>query len=239
MDGRYADERDYSRQRDGVNDAFRDKQFDRNAMESDRSYGLQRNGQQFSQFDANRRFGLAQEGQFFDQSMQAATALGGEKQKPFNANQSNNADFANRASGAMQDYDAMLENGYDPLANMRPRNIPGVTTDLERQERAIKDEFIAGVLRAESGAAIGKDEYKRAERMFFPTPLDSPEVAKQKAQARQRAVDGMIGQSQGAYESLYGGGNQPKGDGGTPDGTVIENDNGERRVRRNGKWVPL
>lgn len=54
-----------------------------------------------------------------------------------------------------------------------------------------KNDFIAAILRKTSGAAINRDEYVREEKRFFPSPLDTPQVIKQKAQARARAIRGI------------------------------------------------
>jgi hypothetical protein len=47
-------------------------------------------------------------------------------------------------------------------------------------------------LRKESGAAIGVQEEAEEFRTYFPVPGDSAAVIKQKAEARQRANQGMI-----------------------------------------------
>jgi len=55
-----------------------------------------------------------------------------------------------------------------------------------------KRQFINSVLRKESGAAIGPDEFKAANLQYFPQPGDSPEVIKQKEQARKTAINGFL-----------------------------------------------
>lgn len=54
-----------------------------------------------------------------------------------------------------------------------------------------KNKFITSLLRDESGAAIGTQEFKRYERELFPQPGDSAEVIAQKADARKAAIDSM------------------------------------------------
>jgi hypothetical protein len=65
-----------------------------------------------------------------------------------------------------------------------------VSTDRQKFDQA-KTDFINAQLRKESGAAIGKDEFVKAERQYFPVPGDSPEVIKQKAANRRAAIESM------------------------------------------------
>ncbi len=54
-----------------------------------------------------------------------------------------------------------------------------------------RDNFINAQLRRESGAAINKDEYVKADRQYFPQPGDGPDVIQQKARNRQIALEAM------------------------------------------------
>jgi hypothetical protein len=49
-------------------------------------------------------------------------------------------------------------------------------------------DFIAAILRKESGAAISAGEFVTEEKRFFPQPADSPQVITQKRQARATAL---------------------------------------------------
>jgi hypothetical protein len=51
--------------------------------------------------------------------------------------------------------------------------------------------FITALLRKESGAAIGKEEFDRYDREYMPQPGDSREVIAQKADARKIAIEAM------------------------------------------------
>jgi hypothetical protein len=62
--------------------------------------------------------------------------------------------------------------------------------DTQKYMQAKRD-FINAVLRKESGAVIGKDEFRSAELQYFPQPGDSPAVVQQKADNRQLAVQGI------------------------------------------------
>ena len=60
----------------------------------------------------------------------------------------------------------------------------------QRVEQAQRD-FVNAVLRQESGAAIGKDEFDNARRQYFPQPGDNPAVIQQKARNRQLAIQSV------------------------------------------------
>lgn len=64
------------------------------------------------------------------------------------------------------------------------------SADEQQVEQAQRD-FVNAVLRRESGAAIGKDEFQNASQQYFPQPGDSAAVRRQKAINRQTAVEGM------------------------------------------------
>lgn len=81
--------------------------------------------------------------------------------------------------------------------------------------------FISAVLRKESGAAIGDDEYEREQKKYFPLAGDSEAVLAQKARARQQAMNNLKAEAGNAYdrianveipeESEYAQGSIPKG----------------------------
>jgi hypothetical protein len=52
-------------------------------------------------------------------------------------------------------------------------------------------DFINAVLRKESGAAIGKDEFENARKQYFPQPGEDDVVSQQKADNRARAIAGI------------------------------------------------
>lgn len=64
-----------------------------------------------------------------------------------------------------------------------------------------RDNFITALLRDESGAAIGTEEFKRYERELFPQPGDSPAVVAQKREARQVAIEAMKKSAGPSYKS--------------------------------------
>ena len=62
----------------------------------------------------------------------------------------------------------------------------------QKAEQAQRD-FVNAVLRLESGAAIGKEEFDNAKRQYFPQPGDSQEVINQKAANRKLQIQGLLG----------------------------------------------
>lgn len=71
------------------------------------------------------------------------------------------------------------------LGNWSPNVLKG---DARQQYEQAQRNFINAVLRQESGAAIGKDEFKNAEKQYFPQPGDSQAVQAQKANNRRTVI---------------------------------------------------
>lgn len=80
------------------------------------------------------------------------------------------------------------------------KNLPGVGNALAgagaqgpkfQQYDQAKRDFVNALLRQESGAAIGQNEFANAERQYFPAPGDSQEVIAQKAKNRATAIEGV------------------------------------------------
>jgi hypothetical protein len=66
----------------------------------------------------------------------------------------------------------------------------GMSGADQRAEQAQRD-FVNAVLRQESGAAIGANEFANAKKQYFPQPGDGPDVIAQKAANRQLAIQGF------------------------------------------------
>jgi hypothetical protein len=60
-----------------------------------------------------------------------------------------------------------------------------------RQYNQAKRSFINAVLRKESGAVIGKDEFESADRQYFPQPNDDAATIQQKSADRRRQIEGI------------------------------------------------
>ncbi len=71
--------------------------------------------------------------------------------------------------------------------------------DMQQYEQA-GEQWIRAFLRKESGAAIGKDEFKRDFKVYFPQPGDSPAVVRQKERARLDAKRSFLGETRGFFE---------------------------------------
>jgi hypothetical protein len=76
-------------------------------------------------------------------------------------------------------------------------------TDIEQQYVQAKRDWITGVLRPESGAAISASELVEKDRTFFPQPGDKPPVILQKARAREQEIRSLIAQSGGAFADKF------------------------------------
>ena len=63
--------------------------------------------------------------------------------------------------------------------------------------------FIAALLRKESGAAISAEEYSNGLMQYFPRVGDTPEVIAEKQARRDSAISGMVRVSGDAFESIY------------------------------------
>lgn len=71
--------------------------------------------------------------------------------------------------------------------------------DLQRYEQAA-EQWIRAFLRKESGAAIGKDEFKRDFKVYFPQAGDTPEVVAQKERSRLDAMRSFQMETRGYFD---------------------------------------
>ena len=74
------------------------------------------------------------------------------------------------------------------------QNLPsflGGSSGKQQQVQQAKTNFITAVLRKESGAAIGPNEFITEDKKYFPQPNDSNAVIKQKEDARKLAIQAM------------------------------------------------
>lgn len=110
--------------------------------------------------------------------------------------------FANRMVDAhtiTNDLEKLGTQGLDSAVSQ----LPVVGNMLSPQDRQrynqAKSQFITAVLRRESGAAIGQQEFDRYDREFFPQPGDKPETVAQKRAARENAIEGFMGGAGNGY----------------------------------------
>ena len=128
----------------------------------------------------------------------------GAKEKDPNENQSNAALYAGRMKAANN---VITELGNDPSVlgasiNQSLTGTPLIGGALggasnyflspqTKQYLQAQRDFINAVLRRESGAAIGEQEFDNARKQYFPQPGDDEATKQQKADARARAIAGI------------------------------------------------
>jgi hypothetical protein len=109
-----------------------------------------------------------------------------------NEGQSNSATFADRMAISMPELDRPAPSRTSQALSEIPYGIGAGKLSAEDQKfLQARDDFIAAVLRKESGAVIGVDERKDAERQYIPQPGDKPPLLEQKRRAREAAFAGM------------------------------------------------
>ena len=103
-----------------------------------------------------------------------------------------------------------LENQGTSIRNYFAGNIPFGnflrTSEGQRYDQAKRD-FINAILRQESGAVIGVDEFENAEKQYFPQPGDTADVIAQKRRNREAAIAGLKVASGPGAEMVGSGGN--------------------------------
>lgn len=121
--------------------------------------------------------------------------------------------FYSRAAPASANMDASVAGGYQPsdldyestlgalsgLPNAASRH---VISDDGRKFYSNAQNFMMSILRPDTGAAFGKDEFQSYGRVFIPMPGDDPELLKTKSIARQTALAALQGTSRGAAEKI-------------------------------------
>ena len=127
---------------------------------------------------------------------------------------------ASRAADALEQIDTALTSYGDSLGEGLPLGLGNqfVSGDYQRA-RQFANEFLSGILRKDTGAAITEEEMKTFGRTYLPQPGDSPEVVAQKRIARRQAVDDLR-RGLGDRGGLIEGGNAPA----PADSGVIEYD---------------
>lgn len=122
------------------------------------------------------------------------------------ATQSTAANYAGRMIQDMQDMDAILGGGFDPAqftehAADSLGTLGNYMKSPEGQQfRAAQEDWVRAKLRKESGAVIADEEMEREIRVYFPQPGDGPEVQFQKKLLRIQATNGMIKESDRAFD---------------------------------------
>lgn len=91
--------------------------------------------------------------------------------------------------------DALLAQGGASLADKAFSEWGSIgnffTSDEYQAYRAAAQEWIGALLRLDSGAAVPESEFQRYFQTYFVQPGDTPEVARQKREARATAMSGV------------------------------------------------
>jgi hypothetical protein len=83
-----------------------------------------------------------------------------------------------------------LATGVGNVMNVLP-GVLGGPNEAQQQYQQAKTNFITAVLRKESGAAIGQNEFETEEKKYFPQAGDSKANIAQKQRARELAIEAM------------------------------------------------
>lgn len=142
------------------------------------------------------------------QSLNPMIALGSDK--PPTEDMGKAGGFADRMLTAEQDFrprESVLTDRWDRFKAQQPIFGNALQSDDRRLAEQAKSNFINAQLRRESGAAINKDEFDRADRQYFPQPGDDARTIAQKRINRRDAIQAMIRSAGPGYQprSYYDG----------------------------------
>lgn len=105
------------------------------------------------------------------------------------------ATFALRAQAANKDYEGAKLDPDTIIGQIGYSVAPGITanlsSDARNAQRAREADFIAAVLRYESGAAIPPSEFETAYKIYFPSSNAGPQEIEAKRRARANAIEGL------------------------------------------------
>jgi len=125
-------------------------------------------------------------------------AVTGVEGKPLNEAQVNSVAYGIRMKEANSVLEDLAKSGTEKSAigAGAPYGIGAAVNLLtaspqQQQVQQAKVNFITAILRKESGAAIGQDEFAREDEKYFPQRGDSDAVLAQKKKARQTAIRAM------------------------------------------------
>lgn len=119
---------------------------------------------------------------------------GGASLKPLTEGQGKSGAFYGRMALLQPTIDNLEQQGtqlFDSIVNNIPLAGNYLTSPEYRQYMYAKQNWIAALLRDESGAAIGTKEYQDADQQYFPQPGDDQATIENKRRLRQTAMDGM------------------------------------------------
>lgn len=113
-------------------------------------------------------------------------------------------DLESRVGGWESTLGTYQPSDWNPLGGLAKAGVnelaAAVSPEAQKVAQAQRD-FLNAVLRKESGAAIGKDEFTSGAQQYFPQPGDTPEVIAQKQQNRALAIEGVLASLPGKQSS--------------------------------------
>lgn len=151
-----------------------------------------RRGQDISASTAARGQDVTMRGQ----DISAETTRNAAGNKPLTEYQSKAVGQLNRMQGAEQTLATLQQEGFSPgYSDKVTDGVPGINNALSspqyQQYKQAAGEFIAGILRLDSGAAVPEIEFERYFQTYFAQPGDSQAVVQQKAESRRRAMESL------------------------------------------------
>jgi hypothetical protein len=166
-----------------------------------------------------------------------ADAAGGKKTEV----QAKSEKFANLMEVAEKNLKGIENEGLSLKGKMLA-SVPGGVGNYGQSENfqkytQAKNKFITSLLRDESGAAIGTQEFVRYDKELFPQPGDGPEVIAQKAENRKAAIDAMKKSAGPGYKAPEAPAQTPAPSTQYQEGATATNpQTGQKLTFRNGKW---
>ncbi len=145
----------------------------------------------FQDWEASKKGGMSLQ---VDPTTGAVTFQQGGNIKPMTEAQSKDTYFATKAAGSLPNIDkygdALANFGESTAANA-PLIGNYMKSDEYQQAEQAGGEFLAAILRKESGAAVPESEREQYGKVYLPRPGDGAPVLAQKKEARQRALDAL------------------------------------------------
>ena len=141
----------------------------------------------------NERLGIAQDANARAEEEAARKA---EAAARGTVDQGRAAGFLRRAINGDRNFQQAGATPRGIIGQAASERFPNISNTIAEPDRQLADqaerEFLQGILRYDSGAAIPPDELVSMGRTYFPRPGDSPAVIAQKAEARRVAIEGLV-----------------------------------------------
>lgn len=157
--------------------------------------------------DEKRALGLPAGGAYQQGADGRISAIGGSNER-FTQDQRQAAGFTFRLQNATRTLDRLASQG---ITRPSPQILLGdgtinrnIRSESDRRFLQAAKEWLAPVLRRDTGAAVTDGELITYGDIYIPMPTDSPAVIAQKAEARRVAEQALRGQAGAAYDELLG-----------------------------------